>query len=138
MEQRTEHEKPEDGYKSKKEGELEYEQNGTSSKLCGSNKDGSKTETATSKLNHRDCRCKEIRKEPPKILCWNAYRLISLERKLKIDALKEQVSENNIFLMNFTETWLNKEFQDDKIPGFTIFRSDRNSKNKVKGSNICI
>merc|ERR1712175_57633 len=48
------------------------------------------------------------------------------------------VSENNTFLMNFTETWLKKEIQDDKIPGFTIFRSDRNSKKKVKGGGAAI
>ena len=40
--------------------------------------------------------------------------------------------------MNFTETWLKKEIQDDKIPGFTTFRSDRNSKKKVKGGGAAI
>ena len=64
--------------------------------------------------------------------------IISSEKKWKIDALKEQVSENNTFPMNFTETWLKKEIQDDKIPGFTTFRSDRNSKKKVKGDGAAI
>ena len=107
MEQMAEHEKPKDGYKSKEgEPEPEYEQNRTPSKLCGCNKNG--IMSATSRLNQRNCKCKELRKEPPKILCWNAHGLISLENKWKIDALKEQVSENNTFLMNFTETWLKK------------------------------
>merc|ERR1712240_469155 len=47
-------------------------------------------------------------------------------------------SENNTFLMNFIETWLKKEIQDDKIPGFTTFRSDRNSQKKVKGGGAAI
>ena len=54
-----------------------------------------------------------------------------LRKKWKIDALKEQVSEKNTFLMIFTGTLLKKEIQDDKIPEFTIFRSNRNSKKKV-------
>ena len=94
--------------------------------------------STTSRPNPRNCKCKELRKEPPKILCWNAHGLISSEKKWKIDALKEQVSENNTFLMNFTETWLKKEIQDDKIPGFTTFRSDRNSKKKVKGGGAAV
>ena len=94
--------------------------------------------SATSRINQRNCKCKELRKEPPKILCWNAHGLISSEKKWKIDALKEQVNENNTFLMNFTETWLKKEIQDDKIPGFTIFRSDRTSKKKKKGGGAAI
>ncbi len=34
--------------------------------------------------------------------------------------------------MNITETWINKEKQDDKIPNFTTYRSDRKSKKKKK------
>merc|ERR1712180_364228 len=82
MEQMAEHEKPKDGYESK-EGELEpeYEQNGKPSKLCGCNK--KEIKSATSKLNTRNCKCKELKKEPPKILCWNAHGLISSEKKKK-------------------------------------------------------
>merc|ERR1712240_673204 len=130
-EQMAEHEKPKDGYKLKEvEPEPEYEQNRKPSKLCGCNKTG--TMSTTSRPNPRNCKCKELRKEPPKILFWNAHGLISSEKKWKIDTLKEQLSENNTFLMNFTETCLKKEIQDDKIPGFTIFRSDRTSKKKKK------
>ena len=136
VEQRTEQERPMDGYKLKKKGETEYEQNGTSPKLCRCNKD--RTGPETSRLNHKDCKCKEVRKEPPKILCWNAHGLISTDKKWKIDALKEQVSVNNTFLMNFTETWLKKEIQDNRIPGFTIFRRDRNNKKKVIGGGAAI
>ena len=51
---------------------------------------------------------RELRTDPPKILCWNAHGLISKDTKWKIDALKEHVRVNNIFLMNFTETWFKK------------------------------
>ena len=129
MEQMAEHEKPKDGHKSKEgEPEPEYKQNRKPSKLCGCNKTG--IMSATSRLNPRNCKCKELRKEPPKNTMLECPRPNKLRRKWKIDALKEQVSENNTFLMNFTETWLKKEIQDDKIPGFTIFRSDRTSKKK--------
>ena len=51
--------------------------------------------------------------------------------------LKEYVSANNIILMNFTETWLKKKMQDEKIPNFTTFRCDRKSK-KSKGGGTAI
>ena len=82
MEQMAEHEKPKDGHKSKEgEPEPEYEQNRKPSKLCGCNKTG--IMSATSRLNPRNCKCKELRKEPPKILCWNAHGLISSEKSGK-------------------------------------------------------
>ena len=81
---------------------------------------------------------RELRTDPPKILCWNAHGLISKDTKWKIDALKEHVRVNNIFLMNFTETWFKKEIQDEKIPGFTIFRSDRKSEKKKSGGGAAI
>ena len=39
--------------------------------------------------------------------------------------LKEYIFENNIVVMNLTETWLKEEDQDEKIPNYTTFRSDR-------------
>ena len=51
----------------------------------------------------------------------------------KIDVLKEYVRTNNIILMNFTETWLKKKMQDEKIPNYTTFRCDRKSKNSKGG-----
>ena len=39
--------------------------------------------------------------------------------------------------MNFTETWLKKEIQDEKIPNFTTFRSDRKG-GKTKGGGAAI
>ena len=55
----------------------------------------------------------------------------------KVDALKEYVSNNNIILMNLTETWLKKKIQDVEIPNFTTFRCDRKSKKK-KGGGVAI
>ena len=64
--------------------------------------------------------------------------MINKDTKWKIDALKEHVQVNNIFLMNFTETWFEKEIQDEEIPGFTTFRSDRKSEKKKKGGGAAI
>ena len=55
----------------------------------------------------------------------------------KVDALKEYVNTNGIILMNFTETWLKKKMQDEKIPNYTTFRCDRKSK-KSKGGGTAI
>merc|ERR1711954_46120 len=76
-------------------------------------------------------------REPCKMLCLNAQGLMNENTRWKIDALKEYVSTNNIILMNFTETWLKKKMQDEKIPNFTTFRCDRNSK-KSKGGGTAI
>ena len=51
--------------------------------------------------------------------------------------IKEYVHENNIILMNFTETWLKKEIQDEKIPNFTTFRADRKG-GKSRGGGAAI
>ena len=40
--------------------------------------------------------------------------------------------------MNFTETWLNKEIQDEKIRNFTTYRSDRKCGKKTKGGGAAI
>ena len=71
------------------------------------------------------------------MLCLNAQGLVNENTRWKIDALKEYVNTNNIILMNFTETWLKKKMQDEKIPNFTTFRCDRKSK-KSKGGGTAI
>ena len=48
------------------------------------------------------------------MLSLNAQGLINANTKWKVDMLKEHVSVNNIVIMNFTETWLKKEDQDEK------------------------
>ena len=92
----------------------------------------------TEQNNEGDSTKSQLRREPPKILCWNAHGLINKDTKWKIDALKEHVQVNNIFLMNFTETWFEKEIQDEEIPGYTTFRSDRKSEKKKKGGGAAI
>ena len=67
---------------------------------------------------------------PPKMLCWNAKGLVNKDTKWKVDAIKEHAIVNNVFIMNFTETWLNREIQDEKILNFTTFRSDRKCSKK--------
>ena len=59
------------------------------------------------------------RKEPCKITYLNTQCLINEDSKWKLDALKEYTDTNNVIIMNITETWLNEEKQDDKIPNFT-------------------
>ena len=44
---------------------------------------------------------------------------------MKVDMLKEYIFENNIVVMNLTETWLKEEDQYEKNPNYTTFRSDR-------------
>ena len=51
--------------------------------------------------------------------------------------LKEYVCENNIMIMNLTETWLMEEDQDVKIPNYTLIRSDRKG-GKTKGGGAAI
>ena len=75
--------------------------------------------------------------EPSKILSLNAQGLIKTDTKWKVEMIKEYVHENNIILMNFTETWLKKEIQDEKIPNFTTFRADRKG-GKLRGGGAAI
>ena len=72
------------------------------------------------------------------MLCWNARGLVNKDTKWKVDAIKEHAIVNNVVIMNFTETWLNKEIQDEKIPSFTTFRSDRKCSKKIKGGGAAI
>merc|ERR1712240_430113 len=75
--------------------------------------------------------------EPSKILSLNAQGLIKTDTKWKVEMIKEYVHENNIILMNFTETWLKKEIQDEKIPSLTTFRADRKG-GKLRGGGAAI
>ena len=59
------------------------------------------------------------------------------DTKWKVDMLKEYVSKNNIVIMNFTETWLKEEDQDEKIPNYVTFRGDRKG-GKTKGGGVAI
>ena len=71
-------------------------------------------------------------KSPLKILCQNIRRLVTKNKKDKIGFFKDYCYENNVLLMNFTETWLDKYVKDDVIlNGYQIFRCDR--KNRVGG-----
>ena len=75
--------------------------------------------------------------EPSKILSLNAQGLIKKDTKWKVDMIKEYMHKYNIFLMNFTETWLKEEIQDEKIPNFTTFRADRKG-GKLRGGGAAI
>ncbi len=78
------------------------------------------------------------RKEPCKITYFNTQGLIKEDSRWKLDALKEYTGTDNVIIMNITETWLNEEKQDDKIPNYTTYRSDRKSKIKTKGGGAAI
>ena len=66
------------------------------------------------------------RKEPYKLLYQNIRRLITKNSIKKIDYLKEYTQENNIILMNFTETWLDDSIANIiDIKKYQIWRSDR-------------
>ena len=95
------------------------------------------------KENKNDSNSKN--REPCKLLYLNAQGLINKYTKRnklkytkwKVDAIKEYVNNNNVILMNFTETWLQKNIQDEKLPDFTTYRCDRKSK-KSKGGGTAI
>ena len=74
---------------------------------------------------------------PCGILSLNVQGLLNKDTKWKVDMLKEYIFENNIVVMNLTKTWLKKEDQDEKIPNYTTFRSDRKG-GKTKGGGVAI
>ena len=51
--------------------------------------------------------------------------------------IKEYVGKNNTVIMNFTETWLREEDQDEKMPNYVTFRGDRKG-GKTKGGGVAI
>ena len=58
--------------------------------------------------------------------------LVSKNSKEKVELLKEYVKEDNIILMNLTETWLDETVEEIvDVDGYRIFRSDR--KNRERG-----
>ena len=64
--------------------------------------------------------------QPLKILYQNIQKLVTKDKKYKIEFFKEYCKENNILLMNFTETWFNKNTQNDiEIKGYQLHRGDR-------------
>ena len=66
------------------------------------------------------------------MLCLNAQGLLNTDTKWKVDMLKEYASKSNMVIMNFTETWLKEEDQDEKIPNYITFTGDRKG-GKAKG-----
>ena len=75
---------------------------------------------------------KERNKERPwKIMIQNMGGLVSENSKEKVDLLREYVKEDNIMLMNLTETWLDSTIKDVvEIDGYNIFRGDRNDRKR--------
>ena len=76
----------------------------------------------------------EIKKNesPWKIMIQNMEGLVSKNSKEKVELLKEYVKENNIILMNLTETWLDETIEEVvEIDGYKILRGDR--KNRDRG-----
>ena len=50
---------------------------------------------------------------PWKIIYQNIRRLVTTNSKEKVDFFKEYAEENEILIMNFTETWLDENKQED-------------------------
>ena len=68
----------------------------------------------------------KICKEPLKVIYQNIRGLITENSKAKKEYFEEFVKENNVMLINFTETWLNKTIQDDaNINEYQCLRVDR-------------
>merc|ERR1739838_1122355 len=67
---------------------------------------------------------------PWKIIYQNIRRLVTTNSKEKVDFFKEYTEENEILIMNFTETWLDENKQEDmKIKEYQLYRGDRIGKN---------
>ena len=63
---------------------------------------------------------------PYKLLYQNIQGLVTANSKLKKVYFDEYTSENNVIMLNLTETWLNESIVEDaKINDYQIFRSDR-------------
>merc|ERR1712002_1421797 len=74
----------------------------------------------------------KINESPWKIMIQNMEGLVSKNSKEKVELLKEYVKEDNIILMNLTETWLDETVEEIvDLEGYRIFRSDR--KNRERG-----
>ena len=69
---------------------------------------------------------KEPVKEPLKLIYQNIRGLITENSKAKKEYFEEYVKENNVIMINFTETWMNETIKEDaNINEFQCFRVDR-------------
>ena len=67
-----------------------------------------------------------INKKPWKITTQNMQRFVTKKSKEKVEIVKEYLGEDNILIMNLTETWLDSTIKDVvEIEGYNIFRGDR-------------
>ena len=63
---------------------------------------------------------------PWKIIYQNIQRLVTMNKKEKVQFMKDYTKEERILLINFTKTWLDESIQDDpKIEGYVLHRGDR-------------
>ena len=63
---------------------------------------------------------------PWKIIYQNIRRLVTKNRKEKVNFLEEYSKQEKILLMNLTETWLSETIKDDSnIEGYNLHRGDR-------------
>ena len=100
-------------------------------KIYLENDDGPATEKDTGTTEDHTLRTNvhikdKIGKEPLKLIYQNIRGLITENSKVKKDYFEEFVKENNVIIMNFTETWLNETIKEDaNINEFQCFRVDR-------------
>ena len=67
----------------------------------------------------------------------NMEGLVSKNSKEKVELLREYVKEDNVIIMNLTETWLDETVEEIvDVEGYRIFRSDRKGRER-RNSNIC-
>ena len=63
---------------------------------------------------------------PWKITYLNIRRIVTNNTKDKLLFLKDYTKQEQVLIMNFTETWLNETIQDDlNIEGYNLHRGDR-------------
>ena len=88
-----------------------------------------------------DIMINKSREEPYKIIYQNIQGLVTENSKIIRVHFDEYTAENNVILVNLTETWLDKHIVEDaKIKNFQIYRADRreNVRNDRGGAAIYV
>ena len=102
------------GYKN---GENRKKQNAQERLLINENRENGETNNNNIKITN---------KEPWIMTAQNMQRFVTTNSKEKVEIAKEYLGENNILIMNLTETWLDSTIKDVvEIEGYNIFRGDR-------------
>ena len=103
------------------------------------NTDHGESSTNSSRKNYVVKLNIKCRKEPYKLIYQNIRGLVTENSKEKKVHFDEYTTENNVIIINFTETWLDKNIiEDAKIKNFQVFRSDRKGNKRNNRGGVAI